>query len=405
MGAMLEGVTVLELGQVIAGTFGGTILADMGAEVIKIEPPRGDTARNPQIAPLRGESAIHLFMNRGKRSVVLDLKSERGLELFYRLVETADVVVDNFRPGVMGRLGIDHETLKARNPGIVTATVTGFGETGPLRDKAAFDLVIQAYSGHMDYTGEPDGPPARVGTPLADLAGGIYACISILGALVGRELHGEGRHADVSMLDSLVSLLAYDGLDYLNSGRAATRQGTAHSHMVPWQAFATRDGHVVVVARDEKFWRNLCEAIGRPDLIDDPRCCDNSTRVANRDFVVGELEAAFAPMTTEELTGLLDRFDIPSAPVNDMAGVLSDDHVIERGMVRSYLHPRLGEIRYQPSPMKLSGWQQPDHHAPMLGEDTAPVLSERLGLSAGEIAALAAEGAIGLPESAALSQA
>ena len=398
---MLEGVTVLELGQVIAGTFGGTILADMGAEVIKIEPHRGDTARNPSIAPLRGESAIHLFMNRGKRSVVLDLKHERGLETFYRLVETADVVIDNFRPGVMTRLGIDHDSLKARNPDIITVTVTGFGETGPLRDKAAYDLVVQAYSGHMDYTGEADGPPSRVGTPLGDLAGGIYACISILGALLGRELHGTGRHADVSMLDSLVSLLAYDGLDHLNSGRVATRQGTAHSHMVPWQAFATRDGHVVVVARDEKFWRNLCEAIDRPDLIEDPRCRDNAARVANRDFVVDELEAVFAAMTTAELTELLDSFDIPSAPVNDMAAVLSDDHVIERGMVRSYQHPRAGEIRYQPSPMKLSGWEQPDRHAPMLGEDTAPVLEERLGLSSGEIDALAAEGAIGLPGTAA----
>ncbi|MYB04594.1 MAG: CoA transferase, partial [Acidimicrobiaceae bacterium] len=248
------------------------------------------------------------------------------------------------------------------------------------------------------YTGEPDGPPARVGTPLADLAGGIYACISVLGALLGRELHGGGRHADVSMLDSLVSLLAYDGLDHLNSGRLATRQGTAHSHMVPWQAFATRDGHVVVVARDEKFWRNLCEGIDRRDLIDDPRSRDNTARVANREFVVGELEAVFSTMTTAELTGLLDRFDIPSAPVNDMAGVLADDHVIERGMVRTYRHPTLGEVRYQPSPMKLSGWQQPDRHAPMLGEDTATVLSERLGLSADEIDVLAAEGAIGVPD-------
>ncbi len=396
---MLEGVTVLELGQVIAGTFGGTILADMGADVIKIEPHRGDTARNPNIAPLRGESAIHLFMNRGKRSVVLDLKNERGLELFYRLVETSDVVVDNFRPGVMTRLGIDHAALKARNPDIVTATITGFGETGPRRDKAAFDLVIQAYSGHMDYTGEPDGPPARVGTPLGDLSGGIYACISILGALVGRELHGGGRHADVAMLDSLVSLLAYDGLDHLNSGRVASRQGTAHSHMVPWQAFATRDGHVVVVARDEKFWRNLCEAIGRRDLIDDPRSRDNAARVANRDFVVGELEAVFAAMATAELTELLDSHDIPSAPVNDMAAVLADDHVVARGMVRTYLHPRAGEIRYQPSPMKLSNWEQPDRHAPLLGEHTESVLSERLGLSAQEIAALATEGAIGTPDS------
>ena len=396
MGAMLEGVTDLELGQVIAGTFGGTILADMGAEVIKVEPHRGDTARNPQIAPLRGESAIHLFMNRGKKSVVLDLKNERGRETFYRLVETADAVIDNFRPGVMARLGIDHEALKSRNPQIITVSVTGFGETGPLRDKAAYDLVVQAYSGHMDYTGEAGGPPSRVGTPLADLAGGIYACISILGSLLGRELHGGGRHGDVSMLDSLVSLLAYDGLDHLNSGRVATRQGTAHAHMVPWQAFATRDGHVVVVARDEKFWRNLCEAVGRHDLIDDPRSRDNAARVANRGFVVGELAAVFATMTTAELSDMLDRCDIPGAPVNDMAAVFADEHVQARGMVRSYAHPTVGEVRYQPSPLKLSDWDLPDRHAPLLGEHTASVLSERLGLSGDEVAALAADGAIGV---------
>ncbi|MDP3984787.1 MAG: CoA transferase, partial [Acidimicrobiia bacterium] len=233
---MLSGVTILELGQVIAGTYGGTILADMGAEVIKIEPFKGDAARNATIAPLRGESAIHLFMNRGKKSVVLDLKSAEGLEIFYSLVEQADAVIDNFRPGVMARLGIDHESLKARNPSIVTASVTGFGETGPARDRAAFDLVIQAYSGHVDITGHPDAPPARVGIPIADLAGGIFICISVLGALVGRELHGDGHHADVAMLDALVSMLSYDALGFLNGGDEVTRQGTAHAHMVPWQA-------------------------------------------------------------------------------------------------------------------------------------------------------------------------
>ncbi|MDH3426200.1 MAG: CoA transferase, partial [Acidimicrobiia bacterium] len=187
---MLSGITVLELGQVIAGNFGGVILADLGAEVIKIEPPSGDTARNPNIAPLHGESAIHLFMNRGKKSVVLDLKDARGLELFYSLVASADVVIDNFRPGVMARLGIDHAALKEHNPDIVTVSVTGFGEYGPARDKAAFDLVVQAYSGHVDITGPQDGDPARVGIPIADIAGGIYSCISVLAALLGRELHG-----------------------------------------------------------------------------------------------------------------------------------------------------------------------------------------------------------------------
>ncbi len=182
----LTGVTILELGQVIAGTFGGVILADLGAEVIKIEPPSGDTARNPNIAPLGDESSIHLFMNRGKKSVVIDLKNPEGLEVFYSLVANADVVLDNFRPGVMERLGIDHATLASHNPDIITVSVTGFGEYGPARDKAAFDLVVQAYSGHVDITGPDDGPPARVGIPLADLGGAIYSCISVLAGLVGR---------------------------------------------------------------------------------------------------------------------------------------------------------------------------------------------------------------------------
>lgn len=387
---MLTGVTILELGQVIAGTYGGAILAEMGAEVIKVEPFHGDTARNPTIAPLRGESAIHLFMNRGKKSVVIDLKKAEGLDLFYRLVEGADAVIDNFRPGVMQRLGIDHEALKRHNPDIVTVSVTGFGEYGPARDKAAFDLVVQAYSGHMDITGDPDGPPARVGIPIADISGGIFCCLSVLAGLLGRELHGEGRHADVAMLDSLVSMLSYDALDHLNTGKRVTRQGTAHAHMVPWQAFATSDGYVVVAARDEKFWRNLCDAVGRADLKDDPRTADNAARVRNRRFVVPILEAAFRGKTQAEWVRILDEHDIPSAPVNDFAGVLSDPQVEARGMVRSYDHPTLGPIRFTPSPVKFSDWEMPTNPAPMLGQHTRQVLTERLGVSPAEVDRLVA---------------
>lgn len=394
MARMLEGVTILELGQVIAGNFGGVILADLGAEIIKIEPKRGDTARNNKIAPLGDESAIHLFMNRGKKSVVIDLKQSAGLELFYRLVEQADVVIDNFRPGVMQRLGIDHAVLKQRNPDIITVTITGFGETGPQKDKAAFDLVIQAYSGHMDITGEPDGPPVRAGVPLADIAGGIYGCISILGALVGRELHGAGQHADIAMLDSMIHLLAYDALDYLTTGRTVTRQGSGHAHMVPWQAFPVKDGYLVVAARDEKFWQNLCDAIDRPDLKIDPRCADNAARVANRGWLVPILEDAFRQRTRQEWARILDEYDIPSAPVNDFESLFSDPHVEAREMIRSYQHPTLGEIRYQPSPFKFSDWDLPNRHAPMLGEHTAEVLAERLGLDAEAVANLVAAGVV-----------
>ncbi|HVR78213.1 MAG TPA: CoA transferase [Acidimicrobiia bacterium] len=399
-GGMLSGITVLELGQVIAGNFGGVILADLGAEVIKIEPKTGDTARNATIAPLHDESAIHLFMNRGKKSVVLDLKDPRGLDMFYRLVEQADVVIDNFRPGVMARLGIDHDSLKTRNPDIITSSVTGFGEYGPARDKAAFDLVVQAYSGHVDITGPADGDPARVGIPIADIAGGIYSCISVLAALVGRELHGNGQHADVAMLDTLVSLLSYDALDHLNSGRKLTRLGTAHAHMVPWQAFRTSDGYVVVAARDEKFWQNLCDAIGRPDLKDDPRSANNSQRVANRDYVVGVLSEVFRTRTNSEWLSVLDRYDIPNAPVNDMEQVFTDPQVVARGMIGVYQHATLGDIRYPPSPIKFSEWQSPNLPAPMLGQHTMEVLNGRLGIAETEVKSLAEEGVVKLwPES------
>jgi crotonobetainyl-CoA:carnitine CoA-transferase CaiB-like acyl-CoA transferase len=343
--AMLEGIRVLELGQVIAGNYAGIILADMGAEVVKVEPPTGDAARNAAIAPLRGESAIHLFMNRGKKSVCLDLKSDEGLDLFRGLVGTADVVIDNFRPGVMARLGIDHDRLAAIKPDIITCTITGFGETGPHRNRSAYDLVVQAYSGHLHITGEPDGPPSRVGIPLADIAGGLYACMGILGALIGKLLHGSGQHLDIAMLDSLVSLLSYDGLNHLNSGADVTRHGTAHAFMVPWQAFAVSDGYIVIAAREDKHWLRLCDAIGRPDLKIDERTADNLARVANRMFAVGEIEASFLTKTKAEWMAVLDEYDIPAAPVNDLPAVFSDPQVLARGLVQTYEHPTLGPIR------------------------------------------------------------
>jgi crotonobetainyl-CoA:carnitine CoA-transferase CaiB-like acyl-CoA transferase len=389
---VLDGITILELGQVIAGNFGGVLLADMGAEVIKIEPLNGDTARNPSIAPYRGESAIHLCMNRGKKSVSLDLKSEEGKELFLRLVEQADAVIDNFRPGVMARLGIDHAELRKRNADIVTVSVTGFGETGPSKLRPAFDLVVQAYSGHMYITGEPDHPPSRVGIPLADISGGIFACLSVLAALAGRGVHGKGAHADVSMLDSLVSMLSYDALEHLNTGRDVQRMGTAHSHMVPWQAFEVLDGHVVVAAREEKFWQRLCDALERPDLKSHPKTVDNTARVANRTWLVAELEASFATKTKAEWEKILDEHDIPSGPVNNFSEVFSDPQIVARGAVGEYDHATLGPVKYVRSPSRFDGFEQPNLPAPMLGEHTRDVLVERLGLSADQLDDLAGAG-------------
>ena len=394
MKGMLSGVTVLELGQVIAGTYGGMILADLGAEVIKIEPPWGDAARNPTITPVRGESAIHLQMNRGKKSVVVDLKSQEGREVFCALVARSDVVIDNFRPGVMGRLGIDHESLRRHNPRIITVSVTGFGATGPARNRPAFDLVVQAYSGLLDMTGPADGPPARVGIPIADISGGIFTCLAVLAALVGRELHGEGQHADISMLDSLVSMLSYDAFDHLNTGARIARRGTAHAHIVPWQALQVKDGFVVVAARGEKFWRNLCDAIGRPELKDDPRTKDNAARLENRSFVEKVLTEAFARRTKDEWMATMEEYDLPIAPVNDIAEAFADPQVRARGMVQQYRHPDLGDISYPPSPMKWSGWRHPTEPAPLLGEHTAEVLMAKLAYSADAVGDLQDRGVV-----------
>lgn len=394
MGAMLEGITIIELGGVIAGNFGQVILADLGAEIIKIEPKTGDTARNASMAAIDGESAIHLFMNRGKKSVSLDLKTEEGLEILHRLVAQADVVIDNFRPGVLSRLGIDHATLKEIKPDIITVSITGFGETGPLKDKPAFDLVIQAYSGHMSITGEADGPPARVGAPLADMSGAVYGCISILAALVGRGLHGTGAHADVAMLDSMTHLLAYDALSYLTAGSEPQRHGSAHAHIVPWQALECSDGFVVVAARDEKFWRNLCDAIDRPDLKTDDRTSSNAARLVNRDWLIPQLEAAFIQKTQAEWVQILNDSDTPSAPVNTFDSLFADPHMQAREMIQQYEHPTIGDVSYQPSPMKIDGYSFPREHAPMLGEHTAMILTERLGYTAERVEQLDAEGVV-----------
>ncbi|MDR0345541.1 MAG: CoA transferase [Nocardiopsaceae bacterium] len=394
MTGLLHGITVLELGQVIAGTYAGTILADLGAEVIKIEPLSGDANRNPGIAPLASESAIHLFMNRNKKSVSLDLKSPEGHDLFCRLAEQAAIVIDNFRPGVLTRLGIDHQQLTKRNPGIVTVSVTGFGEYGPQRDRPAFDLAVQAFAGYLHVTGDPDGPPARMGIPLADLSAGVFACISALAGLAGRLLHGEGAHADVAMLDCLVSLLSYDALDHLNTGRQVTRQGTAHAHMVPWQASATRNGYLVIAVREDKFWRRLCDAIGLPRLKADPRTATNPARVANRELVTGLLRERFARRDTGEWLRILSENDIPAAPVNDLPAVFADEQVTARGLVRTYHHPVIGDVRYPANPPQFDGWAPASAPAPQLGEHTEQVLLRRLGMRPEQIADLARRGVV-----------
>jgi crotonobetainyl-CoA:carnitine CoA-transferase CaiB-like acyl-CoA transferase len=395
MGFPLEGVRILELGQIIAGTYGGLVLSDLGAEVIKIETPEGDLGRIPSVGPYKGQSALFLTLNRNKQSIAINLKTEEGLQVFYDLVATSDVVIDNFRPGVLERLKIDFETLKAIKPDIIQCSVTGFGATGEYKDAPALDIIIQAYAGYMAVTGEPGRPPVRTGIPIADLCGGIFSSKAILAALFDRERSGEGRYIELSMFDGMLSLLIYMGTMWLSKGELAEPPGSGHMYSVPWQAFECADGYIVVATRQEVFWTRLCEALEAPELEADPRFAKNPDRVANREKLVPILEGIFVGRTVGEW---LERFragDIPAAPVNNLDGVFAEPPIADRNMIVEYDHPQVGKVRLPGNPIKMTGMEGTiSEPAPMLGEHTDKVLTDLLELDATAIAALRAAGAV-----------
>jgi crotonobetainyl-CoA:carnitine CoA-transferase CaiB-like acyl-CoA transferase len=395
MGFPLEGVRILELGQIIAGTYGSQVLSDLGAEVIKIETPEGDLGRIPSVAPYRGESGLFLTFNRNKKSVVINLKTEAGRQVFYDLVKVADVVIDNFRPGVLERLKIDYPTLSEINPRIIQCSVTGFGEAGEYKNFPAVDIIIQAISGYMAITGEPGRPPVRTGIPIADLSGGIFSCKAILAALFDRERSGEGRRIELSMFDGLLNLLTYMGTMWLTNGELPQPPGSAHEYTVPWQAFAVKDGYVVVATRQDGFWKKLCEALGKPDLGEDPRFATNASRVEHRDILVPRLEAILAQKTVDEWMALFKKFDVPAAPVNNLDRAFAEPPVAERNMIVEYDHPDVGRVRLPGNPIKMSGMEGTiSRPAPRLGEHTDEVLRGLLNLSDAEIADLRTASAV-----------
>src|SRR5687767_2595336 len=296
----LEGVRILELGQIIAGTYGSQVLSDLGAEVITIEAPEGDLGRIPSVAPHRGVSTLFLTFNRNKKSVVLNLKTDAGRALFYDLVKVADVVIDNFRAGVLERLKVDYPTLSAINPRIIQCSVTGFGSDGAYRNYPALDIIVQAISGHMAFTGEPDRPPARVGIPLADLSGGIFSCKGILAALYERTRTGRGCRVETTMFDGMLNLLSYIGTLYLTAGELPAPQGSAHEFTVPWQAFEAQDGYIVIATRQENFWRKLTAVLGEPGLAEDPRFATNPKRLENRRALVPRMEKILRTRTVAD---------------------------------------------------------------------------------------------------------
>lgn len=382
---LLSGVRVLELAAQLSGPFGAMVLADLGAEVIKVESPdRPDAARSVPSATVGGEATYYLSLNRNKRSVLLDLKDPDGYEAFLKLVAASDVVFDNFRPGVTQRLRIDHGRLSAVNPAIITCSLSGFGETGPQRDRPGYDYLMQALAGTMSLTGEPDGPPTKYGVSVVDHVGGLYAVIGILGALAARDRDPKrrGRHVDVGLLDTHISLLSYVAAEVLNGGRAPQRQRmSAHPSLVPAQAFATADGHVVIMPLANHFFPPLCQAVGLPELAEDPRFVDADHRLQHREELLEVLERRFLERSTADWVRALEAYGVPVAPVQSVEQALQMDQVHARDMVVELHHPTYGRYRATGNPLKVSDMEQPLRAAPTAGEDTVVVLTEVAGLA------------------------
>ena len=394
---MLDGVRVVDMAQMLAGGYGSMLLGDLGAEVLKIEPIEvGDRTRLLGPPFVEGESAYFMSINRNKKSVALDVTKEQGRQILYNLVRVSDVVFHNFRPGVMEKLKCDYNTLKGINPRVIYCGLTGYGETGPYRDYPAFDLAIQAVSGAMSITGESGRPPVRMGIPMGDLAGSLFAAFAISAALYAREVTGEGRKIELSLMDCNVSLLTYVGQYYLMDGQVPGPIGSGHQSVVPYQAFATQDIYIVVAVFVEKFWQAFCRVLGIEELIDDPRFCDNDHRRDNREELVPILEEIFRTRPGEEWLQLLREAQVPCGPINTLDRLFADPQVTARRMVVEIDHPKVGRFRSIGNPVKTPPMPEgPFEPPPLHGQHTDEVLRELLGYSAERIAQLREDGVIG----------
>lgn len=388
----LENVTIIDLTHMLSGPYGGMLLADLGANTIKVEPPASGegTRRLLEKSPdysMDGMGAYFLTLNRNKKSVCIDLKSPEGLELFYRLVEKADVVINNFSPGVPKRLGIDFDTLVKRNPRIITCSITGFGETGPEPDRPAFDLVAQGMGGGMSITGFENGEPLRAGIPIGDLGGGTFACIGILAALNSRNFTGKGQHIDVSMQDCQISLLNYMATMYLMNGVQPKACGNGHFVHVPYNTYKTQTRYIIIAVLTDQFWQALVELFDDNDLRSD-EFKHQPGRWANRDFINARVQQHFETNTCEYWLEKLKAARIPSAPVNDFAHALTDSQVLAHNMVVEVELDSGKKVKMPGNPIKLSGADDTFTPPPALGRDTDQVLAELLQMDDAARAAL-----------------
>jgi CoA:oxalate CoA-transferase len=397
----LSHIRVLDLTEFLAGPFGTQILGDLGAEVIKIESVNGDSSRHVPPNFIAGSSTYYTCINRNKHSVVVDLKTPEGIEVIRDLAMRSDVLFENRRPGVLDRLGLSYEQLSRAHPGLIWCSVSGFGQDGPDRDAAAYDMVVQAVSGGMSLTGEKGGRPVRAGVPIGDLGAGLYGVIGILAALARRGVTGLGDHIDVAMLDVQVAFLNYQAAQYLHSGTVPGRQGREHDSLPTYRCFEARDGReIAITANTDKMWEDMCRVLSRADLISDPRFVTLHDRNRNRVALIAELEAAFKTKDASEWVTRLRAVGVPVGPINTIDRALAEPQVLHRDMVLELV----GDVNEQRArvagnPLKLKRAARKQHRfPPRLGQDTRHVLADVLGYPPERVAALIAKRAVGVPE-------
>jgi CoA:oxalate CoA-transferase len=389
----LEGIKVLSFARALAGPFCTMLLCDLGAEVVKIEEPgQGDMARRN--GPfIDGISSYFLSINRGQKSITLNLRDERAKKIVFELVKNVDILVENFRPGVMDRLGFGYEAIRQRNPKIIYASLSGFGQKGPYAQRPAFDMIAQGIGGTVSITGEPGRPPVRVGYSIGDMGAGLFSAIAILSALHEMKKSGEGQWIDVAMVDSQVALCENALIRYLATGEIPRPLGTRHPLVTPFQIFPTQDGYLVLITFSEEDWRKFCKVAGREEFLSDNRFQSHKDRIANYQAFEPLMNELMKTKTTAEWLALLEPAEVMCGPVNNMAQVVNDPHIQERAMIVEVEHRRAGKLKVAGTPMKFSRTPcKIEKACPDVGEHTVEVLSRMLGMSPSDIEKLGAEG-------------
>jgi crotonobetainyl-CoA:carnitine CoA-transferase CaiB-like acyl-CoA transferase len=382
----LEGIKVLDLSRTLAGPYSSMLLGDMGADIIKVEQPnKGDESRYFTPPSWNEESCYYLAANRNKRSIAIDIKSDEGREIIYKLAKDSDILIENFRTGALDKLGLGYEDMRKINPRLIYCSISGFGRTGPEKNRAGYDLLLQGYGGLMSITGDPDRPPAKAGMSIVDLTTGMFAAYGILTALFARSKTGEGQLVDVSLLDGQVALLNHMIPGYFATGVPTGRLGSAHGSLVPYQAFSAKDQDIILAVPNNLLWEKCCLAMGWEDLLEDTRFTSNDDRVANRSSLIPTIEERLSKMDSTSIFDLLDKAGVPCGPIHTIDQVVNHPHVLARDMILEVNHPNVPNLKLPGFPVKLSDTPASlQKRPPLLGEHTDEILNE-IGFSKTEI--------------------